>query len=1504
MSIQRPSACGAAFAVVLGLLALPASISRVHAARTEIDLGGTWQFQKVAQLTFPPSNNWKTVTVPGFLSGWQYEHAWFRRVFTVPSSMAGTQIKLRFGGVKFNSQVWLNGVYLGTYLNGYEPFELDITAAALVGQTNELIVGVTDWTATFAAPVDFSSLPSGQNPRNFVNNTILAPIGGRYELYGIWQPVKVVSTPTVSIADVFVMPSVRAQELTVRLTLRNDAATSQTVTVANRVLDGASTALALPAQPVTVPGGTNVQVGITASWTNAHCWTHVDPYLYSLETTLTGGAGQDQVRTRFGFREFWTSNGQFYLNGTPIHLLATATWPPTDLQDSNHIRQALLDVKAGNNVAIRFHTQPWDEPWYDMADELGLLVVEECAVWCDPAAYKLSDPVFWTNYARHLSAAVKRDRNHPSIVLWSLENEILHCGGEKLYSGTEAELAEMGRVVKGMDPTRPITYEADLNPGGEANALGLHYPHEYPDYRIWPNTAYWMDHPIARDWVAGGQWLWDRAKPLYIGEFLWVPSTSAADFTILFGDDVYSDPTYYRNLVKGLTWRMQIEAYRSYGVNAMGPWTMFEDPSVVWGEFDLHPDSNYLYQVQKAAYDPNAVFVKEYNTRFFTGEVVTRTIDVYNDRLVPGDFTLRWSSGGAWQSRSFSLPPAGHRQDSISFGVPLASGPFPLQLELSGTNGVGFTNSIACSAAPRSALSLAVGAKLALYDPQSTTAGLLQRFGLPFATVTNLRTADYSQFSLLVIGRDALTNSLLPEVGSDTIGGKWQSFAANGGWVLVLEQTNYPAWMPGGLQIQDFDASFAFPDPDHAVTAGLTPNDLRWWADDHRVVLKAITSPSRGNARVLAQVGSTQGLEYAAAVELPCGTGGILCSQWLVSRRFDLEPMAALLLQRLLNYCSPGASHPVLHPMALLAEPNSPVAAKIATLGFLAENVSGRLTNCDPAVYPVLLVGGGNTAWQEATLQLSALTNFVERGGKLVLHRPTAGFLAAAQPVLFPELDFADATLGLVLRRDKTNAVVRLWNHDLYWIGQPGRWDQPEALSTNVASRYYRKHFNLPAYNTIKAENMPIHTAGSAGSGGWWLWSNGYMAQDITATQAGTYLFNVSASGTPALGGWPQMMLKIDGRMQDLATVPTNQAAWYTLSANLKPGTHQLAIDYENDTWAPPEDRNLFVDRIRWGLDNDSSPTTLLTAPGAVAQVRRGSGVILLDEIAWDTEAGNATKAERFASTLLTGLGAAAQLPLSLGIEAETMTNVNVAAYQVSGGIANLYSNGRIETAVNFTTTGDYSFEVVAGGTPVLGVLPLIGIVIDGVTRTNFFLTSTAMTHYTVTLSIIAGTHAVGLAFLNDAYAPPEDRNAAFDRLIIAPVDHNAFIESASSHLEAARRATLDQINICPRANGCPVRNSPALIRRAPSRCTLQRRSAPEPQPTRMPLLSAHNTWPGSPGWTATSAAQIFNSCGRGPAGRNVKAPGQGTIARTRFQMASADCFQSICPSCFRIFGA
>jgi hypothetical protein len=1334
-----------------------------------LDLSGTWQYQKAGQLTYPPSADWQSTTVPGYLSGNPYEHAWYRKVFTLPASFAGGRVRLRFGGAKFDSKVWVNGVAVGGYLNGYEPFELDVTRAVKPGQSNEILVALTDWTATFSQPVDFNDLGPYENRRDHAKNAVLAPIGGRYDLYGLWQAVQITGMPAVSIDDVFVMPSVRRHELAARVTLRNDGAADQTVLLKNRVLDTNTAVLSLPDQQIQVRAGATRQVDVTASWPDARLWSPADPYLYQIETTAEAGSMQDAVSTRFGFRELWAEGDTLLLNGTQVHMLATSTWPPSTLLTRAQIRKTLQDVKAGGNVAMRLHTQPWDEPWYEVADELGVMIVEEGAVWCDSYTYRLADPVFWANFGQHLTAAVRRDHNHPSIVLWSLENELLHCGGARAYAGTEQELAKLGRVVKGLDPTRLITYEADLDPCGVADVIGLHYPHEFPDYGLWPNAAYWMDQSIPKDWAAGGSWKWLHDKPLYIGEFLWVPSTSAQVFTILFGDEAYADPSHYRNLAKSVTWQMQIEAYRSYGVNGICPWTVFEDPNALAGGFDLNPSANGLYQAQKAAYHPNAVFVQPYNTRFFTGDRVQRSVTFYNDTAAAGRFSLRWRAGGAdaWEESQFDLDPAQNRTEAVSFKAPPQPGSFSPQIELATGGAPVFSRTLAYQAYARPVLSIPAGLRVAVYDPKGDTSGILSRQGISFTKVADLRAARYDRFNLLIIGSNALQQDSSLEVGPQMLAALWQDFSRQGGWIVVLEQSVYPRWMPLALSLEDVAANFAFPDPLHPITKDLSAADLRWWAGDHRVADKAIRIPSQGNCRVPVRIGSQQGLEYAGLIEIAIGRGGMICSQLLLDGRFDIEPMAGIVWQRILDYISGLQGHLATGPVGLAAESGGPAATRLLQIGLAGQTPAGGLAHCDPTTCPVWVIAGSDAVWTEAANNLTSLASYVEQGGRLLVHRPSAAFLAAGQPALFPDLEWADAALGLVLRKDSADPAVALTNHDLYWIAQAGAWDRPETLSSQVAGRVYRKRFNLTSYSTIQAEAMQVHSTGSAVSGGWALYSNGTIAQDVTVAQSGAYLFSVKAKGTPVAGVYPLMSLKVDGQSQDSAYVNDQDWRTFSMAADLTAGTHRLALSFDNDAYDPPADRNLFVDEIRYGLDSDTH-TTLLTRPGAIAQVRRGKGLILLDEIAWDTEEQNRVKADRLATELLTGLGGALEVRPSLRIEAEEMKNVNVAAYSASSGIAYLNSNGRIETAVQFTAAGKYLFELTASGTPAANVAPIVEIRIDGVTQAALSIDSRSLNRYSANLTVPAGLHTVALAFTNDYYAPPEDRNVAIDRLTIS----------------------------------------------------------------------------------------------------------------------------------------
>ncbi len=1338
------------------------------AAREEIKLDGEWQYQQVSDLSYPPPNNWEITTVPGYLSGYNYEKAWFRKTFSLPTSLSGMRIKLQFGGVKYDSTVYLNGEPVGGCLNGYNPFELDVTDAALPGKENELLVALSDWTTLFSESVDFSDLAPGENPRDRTRDVILAPIGGRYDLYGIWQSVTVRIVPDFSIEDVFVLTSVREEKITIRARLRNDSEQERNGTLDSTVLDEGETALLLPGADVTVAPQETLDVEVESSWPDTRLWSLSDPHLYDLETTLNPTSGTpDSLTSRFGFREFWCQGQDFYLNGTKLHLLATSCWPSTNLMQEDDIRNVLQDVKAGNNVAFRLHTQPWNETWYDVADEVGVLIVEEGAVWCDPRAYRLSDPTFWSNFGDHLRAAVVRDRNHPSLIMWSLENELLHCGAANVYAGTEAELANLGRLVKELDPNRPITYEADLDPGGEADVVGLHYPHEFPSYHLWPNTAYWMDEPIPLSHAPGGTWQWNRQKPLYIGEFLWVPASSPDGFSILYGDDVYTDLSYYRNRAKGWTWRMQIEAFREYGVSAVCPWTMFEDVATRWGTLDLNPEENHLYQVQKAAYHPNAVFIKEYDTRFFAGESVERTLTVYNDTLQAADFRLTWTVAGKEETRTLFLQPAERRQEIVTFAAPSSPGDFTFRIALLQDETTVFSDERQYSAYPQPSLSVSENSRLALYDTEGTTRDLLTGEGIDFLPVEDLQTAPYEQFGLLLVGKNSLREEELLSVGAETIAAKWEDFAARGGWVVVLEQPSYPRWMPLALSPTDYQANFAFPRAaDHPIVAGLSPEHLRWWRGSNLVTAGNLPKPSRGNFRVLIDVGSQNGLDHAAIIEIPRERGGFICSQMLLTTKSHIEPMAGILLQRILDYCS--MPKPQLRHAGLVTEADSQAARALSRLGLLYENLSGRLASHDLTAYPLLLIAGGDEAWSEATSCAQKLAGYVERGGKLILHRPSDDFLAAAGPVLLPNLEAAPNTAFPILRNPSAPDTGGLTNYDLYWIDEPGSWDRQATLSTTIARRVFRKQFTLTNFTTLQVEDMPIKSAGSPITGGWNLYVNGYVAQTITISTPGQYLFGVVARGTQALGEYPRMELRVDGKFCDAVTVDSESWRLFSLAAEIPAGDHELALAFTNDAWDPPDDRNLYMDQVRYGFDPSPETELFITRPGAIVQVNRGEGLILLDEITWEEEEKNRGKAERILSTLLTELGAVIRSPSGLRIEAEEMTPVGFGYFRIQDGIAWCGSNGRLEASVLFTTDGEYSFEVTGYGTPALGIYPELELRIDGTKRDSVTVNTESPGPFLLSSTISAGTHTVALAFVNDYYDPPEDRNLALDRVIIS----------------------------------------------------------------------------------------------------------------------------------------
>ncbi len=1376
------------------LFLLGADVMAAAGVRQDVNLSGEWVYQKVSDLAVAPGGEWRPFTVPGYLSGTNYERAWFKRTFDADAGWKGQRIKLHFGGVKYNSVVMVNGQKVGGNLGGYEPFEMDITQAVKLSAANELLVGVHDWTGVFADFVrsektDLSGIKEWHELRSKPKNALLSPIGGLFSLYGIWEPVTLQVRPPVHVGSAFVKTSVRKKRIEADVTVVNDearrtsdATAPREVVVKAQVFDPKENkaVLDLPESRLTVKAGESQTVTLGQDWPDPKLWSHLSPHLYELRVEAVAHDAarrtSDATSFRFGFREFWCDKDEFYLNGVKINLLAASTWPQHKIVERDHIEETYRAVKEAHCVAIRLHTQPWQRIYYDVADELGLLVVVEGAVWCDQN-YRFTDPQWWENYATHLRRTVANLQNHPSVIIWSLENEILHCAPGGKESPATDGLAEMGRLVKRLDPTRPIMYEADLDPRGVADVVGVHYPEpEYPRVTQYPNVCYWMDdeikmkRPLVDD--PRERWKWDRKKPVYIGEFLGVPARDPSPSTVFFGDEAYDSFAKYHTLAKAASWRMQNEAYRWYGVNGICPWTMFEGPGGV-----LAREKNPLWAAVRDSFHPNAVFVKEYDTRFYAGDEVARTLTAYNDTFSDGAFTLTWSltcqgKTVAEGKAPLKLGSAERKTTTVKFTMPAADQPteaaFKAALLREGGE-VCFEQTRTYQVFPKVRLSIPTGCRLALYDVDGMTEKLLSAEGISFEKAASLAEIPRDA-NVLIIGEQTLKATAAPE-GGIVVGrpnpdrDRLMAFVRGGGRALVLAQTTYPSELLP-TQLSDHASTMTFAQmPNHPILKDISADDLKFWRGDHMVSQHEALRPSSGGCRPVIVSGSAAGLSHCALLELPRGEGTFVLCQLRLAEKLDTEPVAKRILQNILHHLA--AFTPDTRP-TWVASDSEDFLRLLAAMRLRFTNVTGKLGQTELPATGLLILSGN---MEDIAAHQKKVAAFLEAGGRALFHGLTPQQMKDLSE-LFPQDVSLHAHRGRVAAINWADPMTAGWTREsLYWLGKhegPGHARTP--LAEGVAEYALVSGKSGPPVARLQATDMSLeghlvhkqedHVAMS---------TVGSVSKEIEIAEDGRYGIVVTARGTPMDNGWPMMEIAVDAETVNLVSVPSRD--WITVSApcDLRKGGRTLKVSFINDASRPGEDRNMYVkqvDIVR--MPPGAEGYVPLTKPAFAARFDRGKGCAVLDEITWSTESRNAQKALQYGQGLLTALGAEfedawgdAIGPAAL-VEDKKMAHFTRAAHQVT-----LASAGYVTAKATFATGGRYTFELLARGTPLDNIYPIVEVQIDGAPVGAIELKSDGWRPYTLEVDAPAGDREIKLVFTNDQWRPPEDRNLYIQKLLI-----------------------------------------------------------------------------------------------------------------------------------------
>ncbi|GAA0540659.1 glycoside hydrolase family 2 TIM barrel-domain containing protein [Chitinophaga japonensis] len=478
----------------------------------KVDLPHDWSIEDLPGTNSPFSPDAISQPNGGFTTGGT---GWYRKTFTIPAADKGKRIQVQFDGVYMNAEVYINGKRMGKHPYGYTSFWYDITDRIRFGEKNVLAVKVRN---------------EGENSRWYAGSGIY-----RHVWLKVLHPLHVaqwgtfVTTPVVSKA---------AAKVQVQAKIKNETRDAATVKVVTRIVDAAGKAVAATETTQKMDSLATGQWNQDMTVRDPALWSVDAPVLYTVITEVYQGAQlTDKMSTPFGIRTISADavNG-FRLNGQPLELKGGCVHHDNGplgakaFDRAEERRVALL--KASGYNAIRCSHNPPSPAFLDACDRLGMLVIDEAFdIWGDgknPDDYHRYFNEWWQ---RDLESMLYRDRNHPSVIMWSTGNEIPHREKPEV-----ARVAKMlSDFIRTVDTTRFITCGVNgIAPDKDAflstlDIAGYNYArdkyvvsHERKPERViiatesFPLEAfeYWTaveDHP----WVVG-DFVWTAFD--YIGE--------------------------------------------------------------------------------------------------------------------------------------------------------------------------------------------------------------------------------------------------------------------------------------------------------------------------------------------------------------------------------------------------------------------------------------------------------------------------------------------------------------------------------------------------------------------------------------------------------------------------------------------------------------------------------------------------------------------------------------------------------------------------------------------------------------------------------------------------------------------------------------------------------------------------------------------------------------------------------------------------------------------------
>ena len=590
------------------------------------------------------------------------EDGWYYLRLNLPELPASTRIAIEFEGVAMISRTYCNGHLLGEHKGMFSRFSYDLTPHLKTGDNiiavfvsmekirpSTLSMGEAVTVNLTASKVrTMSKGMFGPLSPNFDNRA--------YDLHGIWQPVKLVVRNGAKLDDVWFKPALTGADVQIE-TKSLTSPTAARLSAKWTDAESGRTFAEIESRAIQLTTNTTTH-HLTLTNVAPKLWTPSDPNLYRLEVRLesTDGALLDSWSQNVGFRTFEIRGNQFYLNGKPYWLRGANHLPygknPFDPALARKLIQYLYDA----NVRItRTHATPWNEAWLDAADEIGLAVsLEGIRPWALAGKIGATPPDLFAHWLMENEDVVKRARNHPSVFIYTVGNEMLLRDTRNLEKWQQ--LSEVVKQTRQVDPTRPVIcsseytrepelYNELIKPNGidDGDADDLHrYNNWYGPSSFVTDAKFEREakinggtRPMIGQEMSSGYPDLDTGLPvLRYTRDLVTPQAWVGNFSYP-GNDAKHFLEHHRAVTKRWAERLRFER----GTNTAG-FMLFATECWFSHSYDARTATPYpVVESMREAYAAVGVALESGRRRFFSGEKFETAVFITNDDERQRNFT-------------------------------------------------------------------------------------------------------------------------------------------------------------------------------------------------------------------------------------------------------------------------------------------------------------------------------------------------------------------------------------------------------------------------------------------------------------------------------------------------------------------------------------------------------------------------------------------------------------------------------------------------------------------------------------------------------------------------------------------------------------------------------------------------------------------------------------------------------------------------------------------------